>query len=279
MEPKQQDPSNVEKFPGVVDEPPLRLPPENLEAEQALLGSILVNNAAYHRISEFLKGEHFANALHGKLYDALARLVEKGQVVSVITLKTYLEQDEAMKEAGGAAYLAALAAASVHVIDAEQFGRVIHDLYLRRQLIALGHDVVNGAYLVQPPTDVAVVGVGGGRDEGDECDGPNQPVQADAARLQRDELAVGGELPEPDQNPEEHRHRNGDPQRGRQQRQQHAPDGGPRDPFGDQRLGLAQDRRDQEDEGQDDERDQQRRDDLANQVTVEDFHQQLEYTL
>src|SRR5882724_2977304 len=107
MEPKQQDPSNVEKFPGVVDEPALRLPPENLEAEQALLGSILVNNAAYHRISEFLKGEHFANALHGKLYDALARLVEKGQVVSVITLKTYLEQDEAMKEAGGAAYLAA----------------------------------------------------------------------------------------------------------------------------------------------------------------------------
>jgi len=145
MEPKQ-DPSNVEKFPGVIDQPPLRLPPENLEAEQALLGSILVNNAAYHRVSEFLKGEHFANALHGKLYDAVSRLIEKGQVVGVITLKTYLESDEAMKEAGGPAYLAGLAAASVHVIDAEQFGRVIHDLYLRRQLIALGHDVVNGAF-------------------------------------------------------------------------------------------------------------------------------------
>lgn len=145
MEPKQ-DSSNVENFPGVVEQPLLRLPPENLEAEQALLGSVLVNNAAYHRVSEFLKGEHFANALHGKLYDNLARLIEKGQVVSVITLKTYLEQDEAMKEAGGGAYLAGLAAASVHVIDAEQFGRVIHDLYLRRQLIALGHDVVNGAF-------------------------------------------------------------------------------------------------------------------------------------
>ena len=94
MEPKQES-SNVALLPGV-EEPHLRLPPENLEAEQALLGSILVNNAAYHRISEFLKGEHFANALHGKLYDALARLIEKGQVVSVITLKTYLEQDEAM---------------------------------------------------------------------------------------------------------------------------------------------------------------------------------------
>ncbi|HKV16880.1 MAG TPA: DnaB-like helicase C-terminal domain-containing protein, partial [Reyranella sp.] len=143
MEPRQD--RKVALLPGV-EEPHIRLPPENLEAEQALLGSILVNNAAYHRVSEFLKGEHFANALHGRLYDDAARLIEKGQVVSVITLKTYLEQDEAMKEAGGAEYLANLAAASVHVIDAEQYGRVIHDLYLRRQLIALGHDVVNGAF-------------------------------------------------------------------------------------------------------------------------------------
>ncbi|MBN9486205.1 MAG: replicative DNA helicase [Alphaproteobacteria bacterium] len=143
MEPQQD--RKIALLPGV-EEPHIRLPPENLEAEQALLGSILVNNAAYHRVSDFLKGEHFANALHGRLFDDAARLIEKGQVVSVITLKTYLEQDEAMKEAGGAQYLANLAAASVHVIDAEQYGRVVHDLYLRRQLIALGHDVVNGAF-------------------------------------------------------------------------------------------------------------------------------------
>jgi replicative DNA helicase len=143
MEPNEN--SKIARFPGV-EEPHLRLPPENLEAEQALLGSILINNAAYHRVSDFLRPEHFANALHGQLFGALSRLIEKGQVVSVITLKTYLEQDEAMKAAGGSAFLAGLAAASVHVIDAAQFGRVVHDLYLRRQLIALGHDVVNGAF-------------------------------------------------------------------------------------------------------------------------------------
>ncbi|MBS0224193.1 MAG: replicative DNA helicase [Proteobacteria bacterium] len=143
MEPeKKDDPgdSTVVKLAAVREEP------QNVEAEQALLGSILINNAAYHRVGEFLKGEHFTNPLHGKLFDDMARLIEKGQVVSVITLKTYLEHNEAMKEAGGAEYLANLAAASVHVIDAEQYGRVIHDLYLRRQLIALGHDVVNGAF-------------------------------------------------------------------------------------------------------------------------------------
>ena len=66
--------------------------------------------------------------------------------MSAVTLKTYVEQDEDMKAAGGATYLARLAAASVHVIDAAAFGRAVHDLYLRRQLIDLGEDVVNGAF-------------------------------------------------------------------------------------------------------------------------------------
>jgi replicative DNA helicase len=144
MEPKK-DESNVYALPGI-DPALVREPPHNFEAEQALLGSILVNNAAYHRVAEFLKGEHFADPLHGKLFDSLARLIERGQVVSAITLKTYVEQDEAMKEAGGAAYIAKLAAASVHVIDAGGFGRLVHDLYLLRQLVDLGQDVVNSAF-------------------------------------------------------------------------------------------------------------------------------------
>jgi replicative DNA helicase len=133
----------------------VREPPHNFEAEQALLGSILVNNAAYHRVAEFLKGEHFADPLHGKLFDALARLIERGQLVSAITLKTYIESDEDMKAAGGAAYLAGLAAASVHVIDAGDFGRLVHDLFLLRQLIELGQDVVNGAF--KPTLDETAV--------------------------------------------------------------------------------------------------------------------------
>ena len=144
MEPLK-DTSNVTRLPGAEDIR-LREPPHNFEAEQALLGAILVNNAAYQRVAEFLKPEHFADPLHGKLFDSLSRLIERGQVVSAVTLKTYVEQDEAMREAGGAAYLARLAAASVHVIDAGAFGRTVHDLYLRRQLIDLGESVVNGAY-------------------------------------------------------------------------------------------------------------------------------------
>jgi len=144
MEPLKET-SNVTRLPGAEDAR-LREPPHNFEAEQALLGAILVNNAAYQRVAEFLRPEHFADPLHGKLYDSLSRLIERGQVVSAVTLKTYVEQDEAMKAAGGAVYLARLAAASVHVIDAAAFGRTVHDLYLRRQLIDLGETVVNGAF-------------------------------------------------------------------------------------------------------------------------------------
>lgn len=144
MEQKKET-ENVFRLPGVEPVAP-REPPHNFEAEQALLGSILVNNAAYHRVAEFLKGEHFADPLHGKLFDALARLIERGQIVSAITLKTYVEHDEGMKDAGGAAYLARLAAASVHVIDAGEFGKIVHDLFLLRQLIDLGQEVVNGAF-------------------------------------------------------------------------------------------------------------------------------------
>jgi len=144
MEPMKES-SNVTRLPGAEDIR-LREPPHNFEAEQALLGAILINNAAYQRVAEFLRPEHFADPLHGKLYDSLARLIERGQVVSAVTLKTYVEQDEDMKAVGGAAYLARLAAASVHVIDAAAFGRAVHDLYLRRQLIDIGETVVNGAF-------------------------------------------------------------------------------------------------------------------------------------
>src|SRR5258707_2182095 len=144
MEP-MKDSSNVTRLPGAEDIR-LREPPHNFEAEQALLGAILVNNAAYQRVAEFLRPEHFADPLHGKLFDSLSKLIERGQVVSAVTLKTYVEQDEAMKAAGGAAYLARLAAASVHVINAGDFGRAVHDLYLRRQLIDVGKNMVNDAF-------------------------------------------------------------------------------------------------------------------------------------
>ncbi|MGH7035088.1 MAG: replicative DNA helicase [Stellaceae bacterium] len=123
-----------------------RTPPANLEAEQALLGAILVNNAAYHRVSEFLKPAHFAEGVHGRIFAAIAKLMERGQLANPVTLKNLFDQDGALQEIGGAQYLARLAASVVTIINAEDYGRTIYDLHLRRQLITIGEDVVNEAF-------------------------------------------------------------------------------------------------------------------------------------
>jgi replicative DNA helicase len=123
-----------------------RSPPSNIEAEQALLGAVLVNNAAFHRVAEFLLPEHFAEAVHGRIFAAIARLIERGQIANPVTLKNLFDQDGALAEVGGAQYLVRLAASVVTILNAQDYGRTIHDLYLRRQLITIGEDVVNDAY-------------------------------------------------------------------------------------------------------------------------------------
>ncbi|NJO56434.1 MAG: replicative DNA helicase [Rhodospirillales bacterium] len=126
--------------------PPTRRLPHSIEAEMALLGAIVVNNRAYERVSEYLRAEYFALAEHRQIYGACARLIERGQVADPVTLKSYLEQTEELTAAGGVSYLMRLADAAVTVINASEYGRLIFDLYLRRELITLGEDVVNRAY-------------------------------------------------------------------------------------------------------------------------------------
>jgi replicative DNA helicase len=123
-----------------------RTPPANIEAEQALLGAILVNNAAYERVSGFLLKDHFAEPVHGRIFAAIGKLIERGQIANPVTLKTLFDQDGALQEIGGAQYLARLAASVVTIINAVDYGHAIHELHLRRQLITIGEDLVNDAY-------------------------------------------------------------------------------------------------------------------------------------
>ncbi len=127
----------------------VRIPPQNLEAEQALLGAILSNNRALEKVSEFLRSECFANPVHGKIYEACRTYIEQGRIADPITLRAFFEGNEALKEVGGADYLMQLAAASTTIINAADYGRQILDRYIRRQLIALGNDVVNNAFDIQ----------------------------------------------------------------------------------------------------------------------------------
>jgi replicative DNA helicase len=120
--------------------------PANLEAEQELLGALLINNDAGSRVAEFLKAEDFADPRHGRIFAAAMRLIERGEVANPVTLKGFFERDEGLKEIGGAAYLARLAAAATTIINVGDYARLIRDLSMRRQLIGIGEELVNTSY-------------------------------------------------------------------------------------------------------------------------------------
>ena len=144
------EPARPSSYPRLVDPNqdalPYRQPPHNIPVEQALLGAILVNNEALHRVNGFLLAEHFFEPAHGRIFAATVRLIERGQLASPVTLAHFFERDEGLTEVGGAQYLARLAASVISVLDVEDYGRTVYDLALRRQLITVGEEMVNNAY-------------------------------------------------------------------------------------------------------------------------------------
>ncbi len=136
----------------VAQEASYRVAPHNIEAEQALLGAILVNNDAFYRVSDFLRAEHFFEEVHRRIFETTASLILANKIANPITLKTFLGDDDL----GGVTvpqYLARLAAEATTVINAGDYGRTIYDLAIRRALIGIGEDVVNVAY--DSPVDSA----------------------------------------------------------------------------------------------------------------------------
>ena len=138
--------ASPEAAPDAAEAPGYRAAPHNLEAVHALLGALLVNNEAASLVSAFLAPEHFFLPVHGRIFDAVLRMIERGMIANPVTLKHYFERDEGLTDAGGGQYLARLAGSAVTVINAEHYGRTIHDLALRRALVGIGEDVVNAAY-------------------------------------------------------------------------------------------------------------------------------------
>jgi replicative DNA helicase len=126
--------------------PLYREPPHNIEAEQALLGAMLINNDAYHRVADFLRANHFFEPLHGTIFEVMSELIRSNKIANPITLKTFLP---AMLDIAGlsvAQYLARLAAEATTVINAADYGRTVYDLAVRRELIKIAEDMLNGAF-------------------------------------------------------------------------------------------------------------------------------------
>jgi replicative DNA helicase len=133
--------------------PGYRTAPHNIEAEQSLLGAILVNNEALYRVSDFLEPTHFFEPIHQQIFEIARSLIRTGKLASPVTLKTFLPADADIAGLTLPQYLARLAAEATTIINASDYGRAIYDLAIRRDLIQIGEDMVNVAF--DAPVDFA----------------------------------------------------------------------------------------------------------------------------
>src|SRR5437773_5118570 len=145
--------SNVLKLAPDSGTPAYRSAPHNIEAEQSLLGAILVNNDAFYRVSDFLEPKHFFEPIHQMIYETSGSLIRMGKVATPVTLKTFLPGDTDIGGMTVGQYLARLAAEATTIINAQDYGRTIYDMALRRDLIRIGEDMVNVAF--DAPVDFA----------------------------------------------------------------------------------------------------------------------------
>ena len=119
--------------------------PANVEAEAALLGALMLDNRLVEDVGLRLKPHHFHEDLHGRIYDAILRLTDKNMVANPVTLRPMFEADEAIKQVGGAGYLATLTGSGATLIAAKDFAQQVYDLALLRALIGVGRDMVESA--------------------------------------------------------------------------------------------------------------------------------------
>ena len=115
--------------------------PYNLEAEQSLLGAILLNNNAYEKVSDYLTADHFYDPINRKVYEGATRLIQRGQIADPITLKDYFRDDEQLKPVGGPQYLVDLASSVLSTANVHDYGKLIYDLFIRRELVDIGQEM------------------------------------------------------------------------------------------------------------------------------------------
>src|SRR3954449_9120611 len=109
-------------------EPQAQTLPQNVEAEAALLGALMIDNRLVEDVQLKLRPEHFFEPLHGRIYESVLRMTDANRVANPVTLKPIFDGDEAMKEVGGPAYLAQLTGSGAAVIGARDFAQQIYDL-------------------------------------------------------------------------------------------------------------------------------------------------------
>ena len=119
--------------------------PSNLDAEQALLGSVLVNNDIIDEIANIINSNEFYDPVHSKLYGLIEKLHNKGMIANPITLKNSFEKDEGLTEVGGTDYLVKLTRLSSSTKQSIDYAKIIHEKFVKRELIKISESLSEDA--------------------------------------------------------------------------------------------------------------------------------------
>jgi replicative DNA helicase len=176
--------------------------PHNVEAEAALLGALMIDNRLAEDVQLKLRADHFFEPVHGRIFDAILKLLDRNMVANPVTLKPMFEADEAMKTLGGPAYLAQLTGSGAALIGARDFANQIYDLALLRELVSVGRDMATRALdtseAITPKDQIeeAEVALYRVAEEGGESGSVKSFVQAatESVRLAEKAMNAGGGL-------------------------------------------------------------------------------------
>ena len=119
--------------------------PSNIDAEQALIGSVLVNNDIIDEVANIINSKEFYDPIHSKIYDMIERLHNKGMIANPITLKTPFEKDENLSEVGGTEYLVKLTRLSSSTKQSIDYAKIIHEKFVKRELIKISENLSEDA--------------------------------------------------------------------------------------------------------------------------------------
>ncbi len=119
--------------------------PSNIDAEQALIGSVLVNNDIIDEVANIISFKEFYDPVHSKIYDMIEKLHNKGMIANPITLKTPLEKDENLSEVGGIEYLVKLTRLSSSTKQSIDYAKIIHEKFVKRELYKISEDLSENA--------------------------------------------------------------------------------------------------------------------------------------
>ena len=115
--------------------------PSNIEAEQHLLGSVLVNNDIIDEIANIINAEKFYDPIHLKIYQVINNLNSKGMIANPITLKNFFEKNQELEEVGGVEYLVKLTRFSSSVKQAIDYAKIVHENYVKRELVKISQNI------------------------------------------------------------------------------------------------------------------------------------------